>query len=78
MNADATSSIDGRSEEGATDATDQVNAQQPGPSPPLGDQVVSGGSRIRSDAMKARAYRWATTAAMLAVFLEAAGAGKKW
>jgi len=28
--------------------------------------------------MKARAYRWATTAAMLAVFLEALGAGKKW
>ncbi len=32
----------------------------------------------RSTSMKARAYRWATNAAMLAVFLEALGAGKKW
>jgi hypothetical protein len=39
---------------------------------------MSADPESRSGAMKARAYRWATTAVMLAVFLEAAGAGKKW
>jgi len=28
--------------------------------------------------MKARAYRWATTAVVLVVFVEGLGAGKKW
>jgi|1186.fasta_scaffold388731_2 hypothetical protein len=28
--------------------------------------------------MKVRIYRWATSAAMLAVFAESLGAGKKW